>query len=79
MDAGALGDVEEETLEIAALVDKSPATVSQHLGKLRLAGIVQSRRDGTFIHYTLADNHVGEVVEDALFHAEHLDDGSHRG
>lgn len=59
--------------EIANRVGKSPATVSQHLGKLRLAGIVHTRRDGNHIHYRLADNHVGEVVEDALYHADHVD------
>lgn len=58
--------------EIANRVAKSPATVSQHLSKLRLAGIVQTRRDGNFIHYSLSDSHIGEVVEDALYHADHL-------
>lgn len=53
-------------------MEKSPATVSQHLSKLRLAGIVQTRRDGNFVHYRLADDHVAEVVEDALYHADHL-------
>ncbi len=60
--------------EIASRVGKAPATVSQHLSKLRLAGIVTSRRDANFIHYRLADDHVAEVVEDALYHAEHVDD-----
>ncbi|MFV0257112.1 MAG: ArsR/SmtB family transcription factor [Acidimicrobiales bacterium] len=68
-----LRNTELSVNEIAARVEKSPATVSQHLGKLRLAAVVRSRRDGNFIHYTLADNHIGEVVEDALYHAEHLD------
>lgn len=58
--------------EIAGLVGKAAATVSQHLSKLRLAGIVQTRREGNFVHYRLTDNHIGEVVQDALFHAEHL-------
>jgi DNA-binding transcriptional ArsR family regulator len=65
--------------EIAERVEKAPATVSQHLSKLRLAGIVQTRRDGNFIYYRLADNHVGEVVEDAVFHAAHLDPDSSAG
>lgn len=62
--------------QLAELVGKAAATASQHLSKLRLAGIVQTRREGNFVYYRLTDNHVGEVVEDALFHAEHLDDGS---
>lgn len=68
-----LSDAELSVNEIAALVDKSPGTVSQHLSKLRLAGVVTSRRDGNFIHYSLADAHIAEVVEDALYHAEHLE------
>ena len=30
--------------------------VSRHLGQLRRAGLVTSRRDGTWIHYRLADD-----------------------
>lgn len=68
-----LRDGESSVNDLAARVGKAAATVSQHLAKLRLAGIVASRRDGNFIHYQLADNHVGELVEEALFHADHLD------
>lgn len=67
-----LRDGELSVNELAERVGKAAATVSQHLGKLRLAGIVQTRRDGNFVHYRLSDNHVGELVEDALYHAAHL-------
>lgn len=69
----ALREGESSVNELAVRVGKAAATVSQHLAKLRLAGIVTSRRDGNFIHYQLADNHVGELVEEALYHADHLD------
>ncbi|WP_276320637.1 ArsR/SmtB family transcription factor, partial [Phytoactinopolyspora endophytica] len=45
--------------------------VSQHLAKLRLAGLVESRREGTFIYYHAADTHVRQLLEQALFHADH--------
>lgn len=61
--------------ELAELVDKAPATVSQHLSKLRLARVVLARRDGTFMYHRLADAHLAEVVEDALYHADHLVQG----
>lgn len=56
---------------LAELVDSTASAVSQHLAKLRLAGLVQSRRDGTFIYYHAADTHVRQLLEQALFHADH--------
>ncbi|MDQ3526365.1 MAG: hypothetical protein M3424_00400, partial [Actinomycetota bacterium] len=48
-----------------------PTTVSQHLAKLRLAGLVTSRRDGTFVYYSAADGHVHRLLAEALSHGEH--------
>jgi rhodanese-related sulfurtransferase/DNA-binding transcriptional ArsR family regulator len=46
----------ERTVESLALeIGISVANVSQHLQVLRAAGLVDSRRDGLFIHYRLAD------------------------
>lgn len=67
-----LRNAELNVNELSALVGKAPATVSQHLSKLRLARVVVARRDGTFVYHRLADSHLAEVVEDALFHADHL-------
>jgi DNA-binding transcriptional ArsR family regulator len=58
---------------LAELVGASPTTVSQHLAKLRLAGLVRGRREGTFVYYTAADDHVRALLAEALFHAEHTD------
>jgi ArsR family transcriptional regulator len=55
---------------LADLVGATPTTVSQHLAKLRLAGIVRGRRDGTFIHYTATDEHIRNLLTEALQHAE---------
>jgi len=60
---------------LAELVGASPTTVSQHLAKLRLAGLVRGRREGTFIYYAAADTHVKALLAEALFHADHTDRG----
>ncbi|RBY87069.1 transcriptional regulator [Blastococcus sp. TBT05-19] len=56
---------------LADLAGTSPTAASQHLSKLRLAGLVSNRREGTFIYYALADDHIGELVRQALSHADH--------
>ncbi|GAA1216644.1 ArsR/SmtB family transcription factor [Pseudonocardia alaniniphila] len=56
---------------LAELVGAAPTAVSQHLSKLRLAGIVRGRRQGTYVYYTAADEHVRRLLTEALFHADH--------
>lgn len=62
---------ESSVNHLAELVDASPSAVSQHLAKLRLSGLVRSRRDGTFVYYHAADTHVHQLLQQALFHADH--------
>lgn len=57
---------------LAELVGKSPATVSQHLAKLRWAKIVRPRQEGTKVFYSLGDDHARKLVADAVFQAQHL-------
>ena len=45
---------------------QSIATVSHHLGKLKLAGLVDSRRAGKRQIYVVADSHVVQVVRLAI-------------
>ena len=56
---------------LADLAGTTPTAVSQHLSKLRLAGLVTNRREGTFVFYALAADHIGELVTQALSHADH--------
>ena len=56
---------------LAELAGTSPTAVSQHLSKLRLAGLVSNRREGTFVYYQLADPHVGALLRQTLSHAGH--------
>ncbi|WP_191496931.1 ArsR/SmtB family transcription factor [Mycobacterium simulans] len=52
---------------LAELAEVAPAVVSQHLAKLRLAGLVKGRRQGTFVYYSAADQAVLQVLSQALF------------
>lgn len=68
----ALKDVGEMSVNhLADVVDKTPASVSQHLAKLRLARIVVSRQDGVRVFYRLENEHAARLVSDAIFQAEH--------
>lgn len=56
---------------LADMVGSSPTAVSRHLGKLRLAGLVTTRRDGTYIYYSAGSAHVRRLLGEALSQAEH--------
>jgi DNA-binding transcriptional ArsR family regulator len=57
--------------ELATEVGKAPAAVSQHLAKLRMTRLVQTRREGTQVFYRLENEHVAQLVTDAVHNAEH--------
>lgn len=63
----ALSQGETSVACLAELADVAPAVVSQHLAKLRLAGLVKNRREGTFVYYSPADDDVLRVLAQALF------------
>ena len=63
---------------LAELVGAAPTAVSRHLAKLRLAGLVRGRREGTFVFYSAADEHVRELLAEALRHADHAERGAVR-
>jgi DNA-binding transcriptional ArsR family regulator len=54
---------EHDVGSLAAEVDATVATVSQHLAKLRLAGLVSARRQGRYQIYRVDDPHVAMLVE----------------
>ena len=49
-----------------------PSAVSHQLRLLRHLGLVTGHRDGRHVRYDLYDDHVGELLEQAISHAEHL-------
>ncbi|GAB3256288.1 ArsR/SmtB family transcription factor [Kineosporia babensis] len=61
--------------DLAAQVAKAPASVSQHLAKLRMARLVKTRREGTTIFYRLDNDHVARLITDAVHNAEHAGPG----
>jgi DNA-binding transcriptional ArsR family regulator len=58
--------------ELAAAVEMEPSAVSQQLRVLRHLGLVVGHRDGRRVLYDLYDDHVGELLEQAISHVEHL-------
>jgi DNA-binding transcriptional ArsR family regulator len=71
----ALLDGELPVGALAGRVGKPQAAVSQHLAKLRMARLVQTRRQGTQVFYRLESEHVRQLVVDAVRHAEHAGPG----
>ena len=71
----ALVDRERSVNDLAEHVGKPASSVSQHLAKLRMARLVRTRREGTTIFYTLENDHVAQLVTDAVFNAEHAGPG----
>jgi DNA-binding transcriptional ArsR family regulator len=71
----ALASREMSVNDLAVHVGKPAPSVSQHLAKLRMAHLVRTRREGTTIFYSLDNDHVGQLVTDAVFNAEHAGPG----
>lgn len=63
---------ERDVGTLAEQTGQSVATVSHHLGKLKLAGLVSARRDGKYRIYAVNDPHVVDLVRAAVAHHEHL-------
>ncbi|MEX0968966.1 MAG: metalloregulator ArsR/SmtB family transcription factor [Paracoccaceae bacterium] len=57
-----LVDGEKSVTSLEALLDLRQAAVSQQLSRLRLEGLVTSRRDGKTIYYALADARVVGMI-----------------
>ena len=77
-----LADREMSVNDLAEHVGKPAPSVSQHLAKLRMARLVQTRREGTTIFYSLENDHIRQLVVDAVHNAEHAGPGvprHHRG
>jgi ArsR family transcriptional regulator len=70
-----LAEGESCVTEIVQTLGEKFSTVSQRLRLLRGEGLVRRRREGTHIYYALADQHVIDLVHNALAHAAELQDG----
>jgi DNA-binding transcriptional ArsR family regulator len=68
-----LAEGPQDVNTLAAKVDASRSSVSQHLGRLRWSGLVAARREGRRMIYRLSSDHVRGLVAEAYAFAEHLD------
>jgi DNA-binding transcriptional ArsR family regulator len=66
-----LGAAERDVSTLTDQVEASRSSVSQHLGRLRLAGLVQARRDGRRMVYRITSDHLKALVDEALGYADH--------
>lgn len=58
--------------ELATAVGMEQSAVSHQLRLLRTLGLVTGTRHGRSIVYSLYDNHVTQLLDEAVYHVEHL-------
>jgi DNA-binding transcriptional ArsR family regulator len=57
--------------ELTAAAGMPRTVVSQHLAKLRLSGLVDTRKDGRNVIYSLHDGHLVRLIRETINHADH--------
>lgn len=62
---------ELSTGELAKAVKMSEPATSHQLRVLRDLRMVERRRDGRRVFYTLADHHLGVLLRESLYHVDH--------
>ncbi|MBP2239878.1 DNA-binding transcriptional ArsR family regulator [Cytobacillus eiseniae] len=69
--AYALTIVEELCVcDVANIIGSSTATASHHLRLLRDMGLAKHRKEGKLVFYSLADDHVHQLVSIAIIHTK---------
>lgn len=66
-----LRETEMDVATLSAATGAARPAVSQHLAKLRLAGLVRTRREGRRAVYTARGGHVRRLIEEVVSAAEH--------
>jgi DNA-binding transcriptional ArsR family regulator len=61
--------------DLATAVGMEQSAVSHQLRLLRNLGLVEGKRRGRTIEYSLYDDHVTELIAQAVYHAEHVQMG----
>lgn len=61
--------------DIAVLLDMTKSAVSHQLAVMRKMHQVRSRREGKNVFYSLDDQHIVDIMEEALVHMTHEDFG----
>jgi ArsR family transcriptional regulator, nickel/cobalt-responsive transcriptional repressor len=62
---------ELSTGELAKAVRMSASATSHQLRVLRDLGLVERRREGRRAFYALADDHLGVLLKESLYHVDH--------
>lgn len=57
--------------ELTAAAGVPRTVVSQHLAKLRLSGLVATRKNGRHVIYSLHDGHLVRLIRETFNHADH--------
>lgn len=57
--------------DLANAVGMEPSAVSHQLRQLRYLGLVVGERQGRRVVYALHDDHVAELLDQAVFHVQH--------
>nr|WP_243745341.1 metalloregulator ArsR/SmtB family transcription factor [Streptomyces hainanensis] len=66
-----LGEGEADVTTLTRFAGVARPSVSQHLAKLRLAGLVSTHKEGRRVIYSLRDGHLRRLVDEALNVADH--------
>lgn len=59
--------------DIAVLLDMTKSAVSHQLAIMRNMHQIRSRREGKNIFYSLDDQHIVDIINEALIHMTHVD------
>ena len=66
----ALSTTELCVCDLAAILEATSSAVSHQLRLLRAKGIVKFRREGKVVYYSLADEHVHQLLTQMIQHIE---------
>jgi DNA-binding transcriptional ArsR family regulator len=72
---GCLRDRPRTVTDLVELVGMAQPAISHQLRILRDMGLVVGERRGRQVVYTLHDDHVASLLDEAIYHVEHLELG----
>lgn len=58
--------------DIAVLLDMTKSAVSHQLAVMRNMHQVRYRREGKYVYYSLDDDHIKDIIDEALEHMGHV-------
>ncbi len=56
--------------DVANIIGSTTATASHHLRLLRNMGLAKYRKEGKLVFYSLADDHINQLVSVAMIHTQ---------